>query len=117
MITWSMARWRNVEYRATTGFMPPVAKPLARPTACSSAMPASTKRSGNSSANASRPVPPFMAAVMATMRSSRRASAANALPNTLVYEGAADGFFFTSPVAISNGAMPWNFSGFCTAGA
>ena len=75
------------------------------------------ERSGNSSANASKPVPPFMAAVMATIRSSRRASAASALPNTLVYDGADAAFFFTSPVAISNGAIPWNFSGFWTAGA
>ena len=54
---------------------------------------------------------------MATIRSSRRASAASALPNTLVYDGADAAFFFTSPVAISNGAIPWNFSGFWTAGA
>ena len=53
---------------------------------------------------------------MATMRSSRRASSTSARPNTSVYEGALQGFFFTSPVAMSNGAMPWNFSGLRTAG-
>ena len=94
-----------------------MARPEARPTACSSAMPESTKRLGNSSAKPARPVPSFMAAVMATMRSSLRASAASASPNTLVYEGAAAGFFLTAPVATSYGAMPWNFSGLRTAGS
>ena len=44
---WSKARCRNVEYRATTGRIPPRARPVAKVTACCSAMPTSKTRSGN----------------------------------------------------------------------
>ena len=42
----SKARWLKVEYRATTGRMPPKASPAAIVTACGSAIPTSWKRAG-----------------------------------------------------------------------
>ncbi len=43
---WSKARLRNVEYSATTGCSPPMARPAALVMACCSAMPTSNTRSG-----------------------------------------------------------------------
>ena len=39
--SWSNARFRNVEYSATTGCRPPMARPAALVIACCSAMPTS----------------------------------------------------------------------------
>ncbi len=81
-------------------------------TAHSSAMPTSKKRSGYVRAKASRPVPAGMAAVMATMRGSAWASAMRRLENTEVNDGAAPAFLMMAPLWMSNGATPWNTSGF-----
>ena len=79
---WSYALWKNVEYIATTGFMPFEAMPAAKVTACSSAIPTSKNLSGNLSAIRFSPVPDGIAADIATIFSSLSASSTSFLLNT-----------------------------------
>ena len=81
---WSNARWRNVEYRATTGRMPASASPVASVTACCSAMPTSMNRSGYAAWNLLRPVPVGMPAVIATIRRSSAPSSTSSLAKNAV---------------------------------
>ena len=81
---WSNARWRNVEYSATTGRIPPIARPVASVIECCSAIPTSKNRSGNSAWNLDMPVPVGMPAVIPTIRRSVRASSISSAAKTAV---------------------------------
>ena len=81
---WSKARWRNVEYSATTGRRPAIARPEAIVTACCSAIPTSWKRFGKTAWNLDRPVPVGIPAVIAQIRSSAFASSMSSDTNSEV---------------------------------
>ena len=85
MINWSNPRFMNVEYRASTGRMPALARPAAIVIACCSAIPTSMTLSGNSSANRPRPTGRVIAAVMPTTVGSARAMRAISRAKTLVH--------------------------------
>ncbi|COW40604.1 Uncharacterised protein [Mycobacterium tuberculosis] len=78
--SWSKARCRNVEYTATTGWVPAAASPAALANRCCSAMPESNTRCGYRLDSAPRPVGRRIAAVSPT--TSDRSSAMRAISSS-----------------------------------